>query len=39
MKKFLKKMAENSVEMAFTALNAYQPKVPSKVAKAVAEKQ
>lgn len=39
MKKFLKKMAEKSVEQAFTGMNAYQPKVPSKVAKAIAEKQ
>lgn len=39
MKKFLKKMAENTVEQAFTIMNAYQPKVPSKVAKAIAEKQ
>lgn len=39
MKKFLKKMAEKSVEQAFTSFNSYQPKVPSKVAKAIAEKQ
>lgn len=39
MKKLLKKMAMASVEQAFTGMNVYQPKVPSKVAKALAEKQ
>lgn len=39
MKKFLKKIASASVEQAFTAMNQYQPKVPEKLAKEIAEKQ
>ena len=39
MKKILKKIASMSVEQAFTAMNQYQPKVPTKLAKEIAEKQ
>lgn len=39
MKKLLKKIASASVEQAFTAMNQYQPKVPEKLAKEIAEKQ
>lgn len=39
MKKFLKKIAETSVEQAFTFMNQYQPKVPEKLAKKITEKQ
>lgn len=39
MKKLLKKIATVSVEQAFTIMNQYQPKVPEKLAKEIAEKQ